>query len=265
MLTQLIEDFLHVECGQDGLHQDRGAHTTARNTQRILGVIEHVVPQPRLQVALKLGQIEVGPAAAREGFLGIVEKEQSEIEQGPGNRLAVDQHVLLGQVPAARTHKQRRDLVIERVVLALRGDKLELAPDGIFQVYVAVHHVRPGRRQRVLEVRHEYLGPRVERIDHHAPVDRASNLAAAVLQIRRCRRHFPVSAAYIARLIGEVGHLAGVQRRLHLLAAFQQLEPGGVERSLQVGHEAQGIGCEHLLLILGGQLAGNLHPFDLVM
>ena len=55
----------------------------------------------------------------RHQRLGVVEEEQAEIEQRAGDRLAVDQEVLLVQVPAARAHQQRRDLVVQLVVLCL--------------------------------------------------------------------------------------------------------------------------------------------------
>ena len=41
----------------------------------------------------------------------------------------------------------------------------------------------PGRRVRVLEVRHEDLRARVERVDHHLPIGRARDLDAPVLEV----------------------------------------------------------------------------------
>jgi hypothetical protein len=50
-----------------------------------------------------------------------VEEVEAEVEQAAGDRRAVDQHVLLGQVPAARAHEQRRGLLGQRVLLAVVG------------------------------------------------------------------------------------------------------------------------------------------------
>jgi hypothetical protein len=44
--------------------------------------VECVVPEPCLQVALHLGQVEVGPVAARNTLTSIVEGENSKIKKG---------------------------------------------------------------------------------------------------------------------------------------------------------------------------------------
>ena len=82
-----------------------GADAAARQARIILSEIEHIVPQARFEVALELRQIEIGAAAARQQFLGVVEEEQSEIEQRARDRRAVDQEMLFDQVPAARANK----------------------------------------------------------------------------------------------------------------------------------------------------------------
>ena len=74
----------------------------------VLRQVEDVVPQPGLQVALQLGQVEVGPAAALQQLAGVVEEVEAEVEQPAGHGLAVDQHVLLDQVPAARAAPSAR-------------------------------------------------------------------------------------------------------------------------------------------------------------
>lgn len=44
--------------------------------------VEDVVPQPCLQVALHLGQVEVGPVAPRHTLTRVVEEEQAKVKQG---------------------------------------------------------------------------------------------------------------------------------------------------------------------------------------
>ena len=141
---------------------------------------EDVVPQPRLEVAFELRQVEVRAAAARDQFLRVVEEVQPEVEDAAGHRLAVDLHVLLRQVPAARTHEQRGQLVLQRVGLALRRDEIDAAADRVAQVDVALDVVVPARRVRVLEVGHEHLRARVERVDDHLAIDRPGDLDAAI-------------------------------------------------------------------------------------
>ena len=65
-----------------------------------------VVPQAGFQMALQLGEIEIRAAAAFQQFRRVVEEEQAEIEERRGDRLAIQQHVFLIQVPAARTDQQ---------------------------------------------------------------------------------------------------------------------------------------------------------------
>ena len=59
-----------------------------RDAERGLGVREDVIPEARLEMALHFRQVEIWPAAAREQLLRVVEKEEAEIEERAGNRLA---------------------------------------------------------------------------------------------------------------------------------------------------------------------------------
>src|SRR5438876_484786 len=63
VLPQLVEDLLHLERRRDRLDQHGGPDGAAREAERVLGQVERVVPQPRLEVALVLGQVEVRPLA----------------------------------------------------------------------------------------------------------------------------------------------------------------------------------------------------------
>ena len=63
VVTQLVQDLVHLEGRHDGLDQYCGPDAALRHPQRVLGVHEHVVPEPRLQVRLQLGQVKVRPAA----------------------------------------------------------------------------------------------------------------------------------------------------------------------------------------------------------
>ena len=91
VLAQLEEDLLHLERGGQRLDQDRGAdRARAASAERLLRPGEDVVPEPRLEVVLELGQVEVGRRAAREQARGAVEGEQAEVEERPRERLAVE-------------------------------------------------------------------------------------------------------------------------------------------------------------------------------
>ncbi len=84
----------------------------------VLRANEHVVPEASLEVALHLGQVEVGTRPASELLSRVVEEEEAEVEEAARDGLAVDGHVPLDEVPAAGPHEQDRDLVLQRVLLA---------------------------------------------------------------------------------------------------------------------------------------------------
>src|SRR5258705_13693553 len=80
MLPQLIEDFVHLESSQDRLDKDCGLDRSRLQSQRLLGMEKHVVPEARLEMAFQFGQIKIRTCAARELFLRVVPEEKSEIK-----------------------------------------------------------------------------------------------------------------------------------------------------------------------------------------
>ena len=198
--------------------------------------------QARFLVALELGQVEVRAGAAREQLLGVVEHEEREIEDAALHALAVDRHVLLVEMQAARAHLQHRDLVVQLVALgAGRARLLERqgAADRLADVDLALDLVRPQRRVRVLEVGHVRIGAGIEGVDDHLGIDRAGDLDATQLERLRHRRDLPVAVADRLRLGREVGPFAGVE----LLRAFgahrEQFLAARLERALQLGDEIE--------------------------
>jgi hypothetical protein len=59
VFAKLVEDLVHLERGEYRLDQDRSLDGAPRYTQLVLGRLEDVVPEPRLEVALHLRQVEV--------------------------------------------------------------------------------------------------------------------------------------------------------------------------------------------------------------
>src|SRR5581483_5903297 len=91
VVAQLVEDLLHLEGGQDRLDEDGGPDRAPVDAERVLGGVEDVVPQPGLEVALELGQVEVGAEALVQQAAGVVEEAQPEVEQAARDRGAVDE------------------------------------------------------------------------------------------------------------------------------------------------------------------------------
>ena len=236
MLAQLPEELVHLERRREGLDEARRLdRCRAGIAELLLRADEDVVPQARLEVALHLRQVEVRARPAGEGFFGVVEEEEAEVEERPGDRLAVDLHVALDEVPAARPHEQDRGLVLERVLLARLGRReRDRAADRVAEVDLPVDQVVPGGAVGVLEVGHEDARARVERVDDHLPVGRPGDLDAAIEQVLGQRGHGPVAGAHVGRLGQEVRPLAGVEPGLALAAAREQLLHARAERADEI-------------------------------
>ncbi len=195
VIAELEQDLLHLERGRDGLDQHGGADRPVRDAEPLLGVAEHLVPQPRLEMALQLRQVVVRPVAVVQQQLGQVVGMQPEVDQGPDAPPAVDQHVGLGQVPAARPHHhhRERDVGPQPVLLAVGLAELQRPAGPVAQVEQRVDHVPPGRAAGVLQVGQPDLGAGVERVDGHlGRRGRTGHLHPAVPQGRWGRCHLPV-------------------------------------------------------------------------
>ena len=145
MLAQLMEDLLGLECAGDRLDQHGGADGPARQADRGLGVDKHVVPKARLEMALQLGQVIIRAGAARHELAGVVEKMQAPVEERAGEAPAVEEDMLLLEVPAAGADNHHGGLVLERVGLPLGAREGDGAPDGVAEVDLALDDILPDR------------------------------------------------------------------------------------------------------------------------
>ena len=145
--------------------------------------------------------------------------------------------VTLVEVPAARPHDEGRGLVVQRVALLGRLER-DRAPYRVAKVRLALDHVRPGRRARVLEVAHEDARAGVERVDHHLAVGRPGDLAAAVAEIGRGDRDLPAGTGTVR---GDEGRpCARVELALALVPAREQLAATRVELAVEAPRSARG-------------------------
>ena len=176
-----------------------------------------------------------------------MEQEQREVEDAARHALAVDRDVLLVEVPAARAHLQRGDLVVELVRLADRHQR-ERAADGGLQVDLALDLVVPAGRVGILEVGHVAVRARVERVDDHLGFHRAGNFHAAAVQCRRDRRDLPVAFAHGLGFCQEIRALAGVQALGALDTGGQQLLATRLEGTVQLGDQRQCFGGQNVFV-----------------
>ena len=257
VVAQLVEDLLHLERREDRLDEHRRADAALRDAELVLGHHDDVVPEARLEVALHLGQVEVRTRALVEQLLRVVEHVEREVEDAGRDRVAVDQDVLLEQVPAARAHEQGRQVLAERVVLAAARQR-DGAVDRVAQVDLTLDRVLPGRRVRVLEVGHEHLRAGVQRVDDHLAVHRPGDLGATVLEVGGGGCDLPRRVVADALGLGqEVRELAGVQAGGPLYPRLEQLAPARLEGPVQLRHQGERVGgkdLRHLRRDLGRDL-----------
>ena len=208
-------------------------------------------------MALQLGQVEVGTRALGDRRLGVVERVERQVEDPRRDRLAVHEDVLLLHVPAARAHQQRGQVVAEAVLLAPAAER-DRPVHRVAQVDLPLDGVLPGGRVGVLEVGHEHLRARVERVDDHLAVDRAGDLGATILQVGRRGGDLPRRVVPDLSGLGEeVRYRTGVERGGPLHPQREQLAAAGLEGPVQLGHERERVGREDLRLV-GGDLGGDL-------
>jgi len=171
--------------------------------------------------------------------VGVVEEVEAEVEQRTGDGLAVQQEVLLVQMPAARADEQHGRLVIKPVGLAFRAVEGDDTVDRVAQIALALKGRRPGGGVGVLEVGHVDAGSGVERVDDHLAINGAGDLYPAVLQVVGDGGDGPIGGADVGRLRQKVGHDAGADLRLALGPPRQQFQPPPVKGALQRGHKRQ--------------------------
>ena len=110
MVAQLVENLVHLERRGQRLDQDGRLERAMGHAKLALRVGEDVVPEPGLEMALELGQVEGGRRALGDLRFGAVEDVQAKVEQRARHLRAIDDHMALGQMPAARPHHQNGGL-----------------------------------------------------------------------------------------------------------------------------------------------------------
>ena len=192
---------------------------------------------------------------ARDLRAGAVDAEQRDVEQARRDGLAVGQHVRLDQVPAAGTDEHLGDGVVQAVLAPFGGRVLEAVQHDVAQGGLTPDDVGEGRRKRVLEIDHEAVRTRVERVDHHARLGRPGDLDPAALEIRRRGRHAEVGIGRRA----ERRALAGVERVLAQLPRLEQRQAAVPELALQALDEVERQRGQDLVPERNGRRQGQRH------
>lgn len=105
MIPQLEEDLLHLECSWKSLDQNSSSDGASRETDVRLSKVEDVVPKAGLFVVLHFGKVEVRSESTSDLLLGVVEEEESKVENGSGHGSIVDGNARFLEMPATGTNK----------------------------------------------------------------------------------------------------------------------------------------------------------------
>src|SRR5207237_3898623 len=146
-------------------------------------------------------------------------------------------------MPTPRPNHERRNRGIQPVMLLARRE-FDVAGHRVAQIDLAVDRTRPGRRMRVLEVRHVDLRAGIERVDHHLTIDGTRDLDPTIEQVARNGSHAPVGFAHVGGTREERREGAGVEVTLAVGTTAQQRTPALFELPGQAGDELQRRGGE---------------------
>ena len=129
----------------------------------------------------ELGQVKVGAGSLFDQLLSVVKEVQAKIKDATGNRLAINQKMLFHKMPATGAYQQRRDLLVESVLLSLWTGVFDCAIDCIADVDLTLNRAIPGWGKRIFKVGHKDFRARVQGVNNHFSFNRASNLNTAIL------------------------------------------------------------------------------------
>ena len=205
-----------------------------------------------LEMTFHLRQVEGRSGTPLDPFACVVEEVEAEVEQARRHGSAVQQRIPLDQMPSTRPDDQRRQRGPERVALFAAIER-QRAANRLEQVPLSVHDVRPGRRQGVLDIRHEDPGPRVQGVDHHLAVHRAGDFHTTIVEIGRGRGDLPGSRAYGRRPGKEVEGAPGFDGGEALPAPGQQSLSFGAEFLLKASHEFQRFRGQYPVAVSGSR------------
>ena len=147
VILHLIEQFVHFEHRRQGFDQHGGLDGAAGQAELVFGPGEHLAPPASFQIALQLGQVEVGARALGQQRLVVVQEVKGEVEQAAGDGVAIEGDVFFRQVQAAHPADKHCGIGIEGVSLAFRTGVRDGAVDRIAQVDLTLDHLVPGGSQ----------------------------------------------------------------------------------------------------------------------
>ena len=89
MVAQLVEDFFHLEGGEDVLDQHRALHRTLGYADERLRLHKDIVPETRFEIVLHLRQVKVDAGALIRTVLRVVEKIHRKVKNAARGPLTI--------------------------------------------------------------------------------------------------------------------------------------------------------------------------------
>ena len=242
VVPEFIEDFFHLESGEDVLDEHGRLDRALRDLEQLLRAHEHVIPQARFQIMLHFGQIQIDARIVHDAVMSIVEEIHREIEQAGRGGLAIHEDMFFRQVPTARADQQGCHLRVQTVLLAFRAGEFNGAAQRIAHVDLAVERAGPSGRMGVLEIGHVTIGAGIERVDDHFAVHGAGDLDAAIAQVLRHGQHLPLALADGFGFGKKTRQFTPVNGGLPAAALGEQLQSPRIELAVKFGKELQRFG-----------------------
>jgi len=252
VLTELVDDLVHLENTEDGLNENGTTDGTTGDTNPVLGNLEDIVPKTGLEVRLHLGKVEVRAKALGNGFLSVVEEVETKVKDTTRDGLTVNKEVRLIQVPATGSDNKSGDRSVGSQLVRLAALlERDSSSDSIVKVDLTTDHVVPGRSRRVLKIRHIGVNIGVQSVDDHLSISGTGDLNTSVLQTRSGGSTLPDRVfSDVLGLGEEIGESTVVNLLLALNTASQKLLAATVESSVEGGQERNGVLGEDMASIV---------------
>ena len=184
MLAQLVQDLVHLERGEDRLDQDRRPDRAARDAERRPGRgrrrRSRAAPRDGSRAWRGRGTARCRARAPRRRCGTGTARSRT----GWPRPAAVDEHRPIRRgASRAAGRAGSRSARRAGTALPVGRSNASVPRTASRSGGLPADDVRPGRRQRVLEVGHEHPGARVERVDHHLRLGRAGDLDPPVVEV----------------------------------------------------------------------------------
>src|SRR5688572_28683706 len=119
MVLEFIKDLFHLKSRQNGFNENGGPYGTIVNSHMILGELEGVIPETRVEMTFHLGQVEIRTALAVQKLVSIVKEVEAKIKKACAHGLIIDPKVGFLEMPAPRAHHESCCRIVQAVLLAI--------------------------------------------------------------------------------------------------------------------------------------------------